>query len=529
MARPLPASLRGQVLLAVLLALTVAQGIGAAIAVLTRQQAVRAAQVGDAFDRAAALAYVIERTPADLHNNILRAAETPLTRLSVDPAASVPAGDPALGRLRSRLVEALDGAGRGEVRMAMITAAGNAVRLPVPGQEDAEVGHEDDEGEEEGEDDSEDERKAGSHLSSPGETPPAVRGDDRRSGNDAAAAGRDDHSGPDDRGPPGRRKRPPPELIDTEALAVSIALESGGWLNADIRFPRPDRGLPVLSLVSFALAALAIGIALWLALARLLGPIRHLATAAEGLGRGEALAPLPAKGPSEMRALTEAFNHMQQRLHRMVSDRTQMLAALGHDLRSPLTALRVQAEMVDDDETREHLMASLAEMQEMVEQTLTYARGVWTAEAMEDVDLGALLDDLGEESGVAVRRPAGAVMLRLRPATIRRALRNLIDNARRYGTPPFDIVLIPGPDAVTVEISDRGPGIPAEALARVFDPFVRLEASRSRETGGTGLGLSIARSIVQAHGGEVSLANREGGGLIARVTLPRPPQGQGQG
>lgn len=463
-----PDSLRGQLLLAALLGLAVAQVIGAAITVTTRQQAVRAAMLGDAVDRVEALVYVLERTPADVQGSLLRAVETPLTRLSVDAAPVLAADGPGLARARRRLVAALTDAGEPrDVRMAMTTAAGDAVPPP--------------------------------------QWPP--QGPRRW------------------QGPPRHHAPPPPSSLAPDALTLSIPLASGDWLNAQVRFPRLERGLPAMSLLTVVLAAAAIGLALWLVLARLLGPLRRLAGAAERLGRGEEVGPLPVSGPSEMRALTEAFNQMRQRLHRMVSDRTQMLAALGHDLRSPLTALRLRAEMVEEDETRERLMVSLDEMQEMVEQTLTYARGVWTAEGVEDVDAGAMLRDLaGEAGGLPLHLPPAPVLLRLRPATIRRALRNLIDNARRYGT-GVEIALHPRPDSIAIEIADRGPGIPPEELARVFDPFVRLEASRSRETGGAGLGLSIARSIVQAHGGEVTLANRAGGGLVATVTLPRPAGG----
>ncbi len=466
MRRLLPTSLRGQILLAVLLALAFAQGIAAAIAVNARQEAVRAAQTGDALDRTAALVFVLERTPPDLHGNLLRAATTPGMRLVIDPAPAVTGSDPRLVRATRRLAQTLGGDPRRDIRIAL----GPPSRLrPLP--------------------------------------PPR-----REAGGDSHDVRRAERAFRD------RPGKPP-----SESLRLSVALASGDWLNAQLRLIPPERRLSPWSLASFGLSALAIGLALWLTLSRLLGPLRGLARAAERLGRGEEVGALPATGPSEMRALTEAFNRMQERLHRMVTDRTQMLAALGHDLRSPLTALRVRAEMVDDDETRERLLVSLAEMQDMVEQTLTYARGVWTTEDMATVEAGAFLEELAGtlEPPLPVARPAEPVMLRLRPATLRRALVNLIENARRYGG-EAEIALRATPEAAVIEIADRGPGIPPEALGRVFDPFVRIEGSRSRETGGTGLGLAIARSILKAHGGDVTLANRPGGGLVATVTLPRP-------
>ena len=165
-------------------------------------------------------------------------------------------------------------------------------------------------------------------------------------------------------------------------MRLSIALEGGGWLNVATRFHRPPLQWPWAATISFVITAAAtLGVAGWFLLTRMTGPLARLAKAADRLGRGDKVAPLPEAGPQEVRELTAAFNRMQNRLTRFVSDRTQLLAALGHDLRSPLTAMRVRAEMVDDDETRERLVATVEEMQEMVEATLAFARGVTVAEA----------------------------------------------------------------------------------------------------------------------------------------------------
>ncbi len=190
--------------------------------------------------------------------------------------------------------------------------------------------------------------------------------------------------------------------------------------------------------------------------------------------------------------------------------------------------MRVRAEMVDEDETRERLIATVEEMQEMVEATLAFARGVTAAEASDTVDLagflGALRDELAE-TGVPMRLDAArGLKARVRPLSLRRALRNLVDNAWRYGG-GAEVTLARADDEARIDVADRGPGIPEAELERAFDPFVRLETSRSRDTGGTGLGLSIARAIVQAHGGEITLANRPGGGLMATVSLPLAPAG----
>jgi signal transduction histidine kinase len=214
---------------------------------------------------------------------------------------------------------------------------------------------------------------------------------------------------------------------------------------------------------------------------------------------------------------------MQDRLTRFVADRTQLLAALGHDLRSPLTAMRVRAEMVDDDETRERLIATIEEMREMVEATLAFARGIAASEPSQTLDLTDLLSELRAElaeTGEAPRLEAAPGFdVRVRPLALKRALRNVIENARRYGQ-DVEVALDRVGDMARIEVTDRGPGIPEAELERVFDPFIRLETSRSRETGGVGLGLSIARTIVQAHGGDLRLANRPGGGLAATLSLP---------
>ncbi len=454
-----PRSLRGQVLLAVLAALLLAQFVGVGVSLMARDRMERQIRIGQALDSAAQLVLELDRTPGPERRRLLRAAESPFTRYQIDDAPGLAVSDPAMSGWLDRLEGAL--------------AAGEGARL---------------------------------HLERPG--PPR-----------AEPPGRDDDARARD-----FRRRALARGLSGYRLSLSLPLADGQWLNGATRFPGPDprfRGQANLTLI---LSALAIALVLWVVLARMLGPLRRLAGAAEALGRGEAQ-PLPVTGPSEMRALTAAFNTMQERLQRLVRDRTQMLAALGHDLRSPLTALRLRVEMLDDDEDRARMTASLDEMQDMVEQTLTWARGVWSAEELADLDLAALIGDLAEEAGMAGCAVdwAGAppLILRARPMALRRALRNLIDNACRYGG-GAEVVLEADPAVARVRVMDRGPGIPQAQLATVFDPFVRLEASRSRETGGTGLGLAIAHGVAQAHGGAVELENRAGGGLCATLTLPRP-------
>jgi signal transduction histidine kinase len=248
-----------------------------------------------------------------------------------------------------------------------------------------------------------------------------------------------------------------------------------------------------------------------------------LAAAAERAGRGEAVAPLPEVGPLDIRQTTRAFNRMHDRLQRFVQDRTRMLAAMSHDLRTPITSLRLRAEFIEDEEIKAKVLETPEEMQRMTEATLAFAREEAAAEDTRTVDLAALVEsvvadlaDLGQEVAFA---PADRLPYACRPLGIKRALRNLIENAVRYGK-RARLRLERGPDSLRITIDDDGPGIAAADAERVFQPFVRLEESRSAATGGIGLGLSIARSIIRGHGGEIDLLNRAEGGLQAVVTLP---------
>jgi len=304
---------------------------------------------------------------------------------------------------------------------------------------------------------------------------------------------------------------------------ISIPLVGGDWLNVQARFQRPDIQAPPALMGATLLSLALLMAALWFGLGRITRPLRQLADAADGFGLDAPAPEMPRHGPREVRALSDALGRMHARLTAMIADRTRMLAALGHDLRSPITALRVRAEMVDDDETRERMAATLDEIQEMVDSTLAYARGVSTDQPMETCDLallmGELADELSETAPQIAVMSSEPVRAEIRRTAIRRALRNLMENAQRYGSGARVSVTQLG-DRAEMLIEDEGPGIPEQELEKVFDPFTRLETSRSRETGGIGLGLPIARAILRAHGGDVVLSNRAEGGLRATVHLP---------
>ncbi len=286
-------------------------------------------------------------------------------------------------------------------------------------------------------------------------------------------------------------------------------------------FHRPGLQFSPQALLPLLLMAVAVVLVAWWTARRVVGPMRALSVGADRLGRGLDAEPLPMTGPTEVRDTTRAFNRMKGRLTRFVNERTHMLAALSHDLRSPLTAMRLRIEMLDETEDSIRLKALVEEMQAMVEATLEFARGVAKAEPTATVDLTSLLDDLVNDVGGdrASFAPAGPLFATIRPQALNRALRNLIDNAVRYGG-NAKVILTQERGMAIISIADKGPGLPDDQLDAVFEPFVRFESSRSRDTGGVGLGLAIARTIIQAHGGSVILHNLPEGGLDAVVRLP---------
>jgi signal transduction histidine kinase len=305
-------------------------------------------------------------------------------------------------------------------------------------------------------------------------------------------------------------------------VLVEIAFPDGHWLVVRLFDYIPN--VP-WSRIAMALALLILVIALmsmWTA-RRLAAPIRAFAGAAERLGKGTDAPALAEQGPYELRTAIVAFNRMQERLRRFVNDRTQMVAAISHDLKTPLTRLRLRAEFVGDEEQQRKMLADLDEMTAMIESTLAFARDDAQREPRVLVDLGALLSsicDNASDAGGAVSfsAPRG-VDVTCRPSAISRAVTNLVDNAVKYGG-AARASLDRGLGRAIITIDDDGPGIPAEEHEKVFAPFYRLERSRNRETGGVGLGLAVARTIVREHGGDITLAAAESGGLRVRLELP---------
>jgi signal transduction histidine kinase len=253
-------------------------------------------------------------------------------------------------------------------------------------------------------------------------------------------------------------------------------------------------------------------------------PLQQLAAAADTLGNDLDAPPLTENGPTETRRAAQAFNRMQARIKRLVDERARALAAVSHDLRTPLTRLRLRAELVTDDRLRDQMGADLDSMAAMIDATLDYLRGLQDSEALRPIDMNALLQSLAEDAAVLGKTISVEGLAQApycgRLSGLRRALQNLIDNAIKYGH-GAQLRIEDAADALRLVVEDEGPGIAPAELTRVTEPYYRPDASRSRETGGVGLGLSIVSDIALMHGGQLLLANRPQGGLSATLILPR--------
>jgi signal transduction histidine kinase len=315
---------------------------------------------------------------------------------------------------------------------------------------------------------------------------------------------------------PDQNSRAPPDC-----RLVSVTLSDGSPLRLSVESPAAQ---PVRSrlLDPAFISLLGVGIVLlaYFAAVRAGAPLRHLAQASTELGHDLHRQPLAMKGPSEVRQAISAFNSMQARLQSHFAQRTQMLAAITHDLQTPLTRLRLRLERVEDQELRERLVADLRAMRELIDEGLELARTAETPETVVMLDLDSVLESLVEdaaEAGLNAEFQGGCgAVLPLRALATRRVFANLIDNALVHGGSASVRVERDG-SSICVFVRDHGPGIPEDLLERAFEPFFRAESSRSRETGGTGLGLTIARMLAAKIGATLKLRNHPDGGLEAQV------------
>ena len=322
-------------------------------------------------------------------------------------------------------------------------------------------------------------------------------------------------------GPGGHMRGLAPDL---PAFTVQVRLRDGALATFDSSVEPPAAASPLRLVLALALLLVAVVVLSLIAVRWVTGPLSTLAGAAEALGQDLNRAPLPETGPLEVRRAATAFNGMQQRLSRMMSERTRTLAAISHDLKTPITRMRLRTELLEDPALRDKFEHDLGEMEQMVTQALEFMRDASEREPVHRIDVMALLESLQADFHDAHKeveiegRVANPVPAR--PLALRRCLSNLVENALRYGG-SARIHAEEDAAGISLRVIDRGPGIPAEDLEKVFEPFYRGEASRSRETGGYGLGLAIARNIARAHGGDLTLANRAEGGLEAVLRLPK--------
>lgn len=318
-----------------------------------------------------------------------------------------------------------------------------------------------------------------------------------------------------------RRPRNAP-LVRVTEVTVSVRLSEGSWLNARARLPGP-RPAPFSAIGGALVSIVIVGIGAAFISRQIGRPLADLAAAARALGSGQANVAAPVSGPEDVRRASTAFNAMAERLGRQLNRQRQMLWALSHDLRTPITAIRLRAELIEDDGERQRLLASVAEMETLTEQALALARAGASEEARVQVDLAEIARTLCgelEDIGLNIRAEAqDPVIVECRPSEIARAMRNLAENAAKHGGGGVMRAYCNDGHEAVIEVTDDGPGVAPELLARLTSPFFRADEARG-EPHGAGLGLAITQAIADSHGGRLMLENRMPRGFTAKLVLP---------
>lgn len=468
--RLLPRTLFGQILCVLLGGLLLANALGLWLVVEDRVRLSRQMRSDYAATRLAESVALVDETPVAGRERLLRMLESPSTRLSLDEpwyddAKAVPDDFDAFAQ---RVDERLDARFEHQVvrrEQAMLTPHGDAHPLRPP--------------------------------------PP----------------------------PPPKLARllPSPPAID---VSTQARLSDGSVLTFRYSPPPPPVDRPLRIIVGLLLVAVVVSVLSVWVVRRLTRPLAMFARAADGLARDLDQAPLDTGGPREVAGAAHAFNRMQGALRALIQTRAQALAGVSHDLRLPITRVRLRLEQLPDSPVREAIERDLAEMETLIDDTLAFLRAGDSSESAAPTRLDALVEGVADDiAALGADIEVGGSLAQpvvLRPTLTRRALANLMDNARRYGGGRVRVTLSSADGEARIDIDDDGPGIPDAELERVFEPYVRLEASRARHTGGSGLGLAISRAVIRAQGGEVTLSRRAEGGLRARVALPlqgRKPAG----
>lgn len=456
------ASLAIELTFAVLIALIVSNAATFFLLDADRAREIRGVRVGAAEERLSAIVGLLPQLPQSAQADLIRATSVRGERMEIGDAPWVETGEPRNAEAEARLREAFDNQGIGEIRVVFL------------------------------------EPEEGSRA----------RSGDRDRSNDQG-----------DRADQSNRER---RRVLVERFVVSVELAPGRWLNSQYAIPRAPSLLPVL-LTSAGIAALTLAIAaIWMGY-RVAVPLRRLSEASTAMRLGEPAPVIAESGPQALREAVSAFNAMSQRLMSTLEGQRTLLAAIAHDLRTPITALKLRCEFIEDLELRERMLATLDELQTTTEAALEAARAEGGGEPRRAVDVASLVEstatDMADLGAPVTCETEGVVTAMCRPGEIRRAVRNLIENAIRYGT-QARVTIAKDEGDVVITVTDKGRGIPPDQIESVFQPFSRLETSRSRETGGHGLGLTIARAIARSHGGDVVLVNLPEGGLGATLRFP---------
>ena len=460
----LPRSLGTQTILVLLLGLTLSHFLGLAIYSLDRKEVVMTTEAVDVAERIVGVVNLLQRLPREWREDIVRGSDSRAFSVALGPAATargLGGSDDLIDDVSRFLSGQLVDWPAERIQVGFAQAVASPQRLAAQG-------------------------------------PTASR------------------SGPATTAPPSASGK------SYDYLYVSVRLEDGQWLNFAGAIPRAEDLWPGMSGGYILSVAIGVGVlTIWL-VGRVTAPLSAFALAADRLGKNIRAAPLPESGPTEVVQASRAFNDMQERLRRLVENRTEMLAAISHDLRTPVTLLRLRGELMAEGEERTKVLNTLDEMESMIASALDFARGTFHDEPQRRVDLSALVasicDDMADSGATVDFDPPDQIPVTCRRIALKRALTNLLDNAVTYGG--IARLRIEGrPDAVEITIDDDGPGIPQDQLDRIFLPFYRLDESRNG--GGVGLGLSIAQAIVHGHGGTIRPLNRPEGGLRVRVSLPR--------
>lgn len=477
MRRLLPQTLFGQTLLVLLIGIGLALAAGAWIYTSARQEAVRAVGALAVAERVVNVSRLVGEAPASWRSRLASGSSDPMFRVTL--TTTRPLGIP-----------------RGELSEASQIIA-DYIKQSLPGRSVL--------------------VDVASDASAPGAGYPPWGGSGAIGAGNHPGMGALWGHGPMMRGPLGRA------AMSWREITAAVELEQGQWLQFATSLPDTGPTTSPRLLIAFAVMTGMIAVLTAWTVRRMTTPLTLLSDAAARLGRDVEAPALSMTGSVEVRRAASAFNEMQGKLRRLIDNRTMMLAAISHDLRTQLTLLRLRTESAVAGDERDRMLKTISDMEDMLTATLSFAREEAKGESSRRVDVSALIssivDDMSD-AGLAVA--AGviepAVIAEVKPVALRRAITNLIDNAVKYGE-RATVSLTRRGDHIAIEIDDDGPGIPADQLAKVVQPFYRLEGSRNRETGGIGLGLAIAASIAEANGGSLTLTNQQPNGLRASIKI----------